>query len=349
VPDLAPEAVSIIDQKGRLLARAGEAGTDGSGEVDERQVALENRLRSQVEALLEPLVGQGKVRAEVSAEIDRDAKREEARVFDPDKQVIARQISVESGDTSQETAAPPGGVTVGNQLPAANAAASSGSGDQRQANSNQTSEDTTYENSRTDTVTQRAPGALKRLSVAVMVDSGKTPLPAAQIQKLTRIVESAVGFDAERGDNVVVDSMPFAAPEATETLTDSILSKLPTSQIFTLLQLLVVAGVGLMVMKMVRGKPGAIDGGMLNAQGALAAEGAPYQPLLGEDGQPLPIDMQPSPPSLANPSHMAQIDQEIALQQVEGGIKASSLKRLGDTIAGNPAESASVIRQWMNA
>jgi flagellar M-ring protein FliF len=46
---------------------------------------------------------------------------------------------------------------------------------------------------------------------------------------------------------------------------------------------------------------------------------------------------------------MAQLDQEIALAQVEGGIKASSLKRIGETIATNPAESASVIRQWMNA
>ena len=344
VPDLAPEAVSIIDQQGRLLARAGDAD-GGSGEADERQGALENRLRNQIESLLEPLVGAGKVRAEVSAEVDREARREEAHLYDPDKQVISRQISVESGDRSQETAAPPGGVTVGNQLPNAQAAPV-GPGDQRQANSNQTSEDTTYDNSRTDTVTQRAPGAIKKLSVAVMVDSGAKPIPPAQLQKMTRIVERAVGYDAERGDTVVVDAMPFIAPDAAEEGGFDVLSYIPTARIFPLFQLLLVAGVGLMVLRMLRGKPGAFDGGLSQAA-------SPTQPQIGVDGQPIPFERQspstPPPPALANPSHMAAIDQEIAMAQVEGGIKASSLKRIGETIATSPAESASVIRQWMNA
>lgn len=350
VPDLAPEAVAIVDAQGRLLARAGEADAAGSGEVDERQAALESRIRTQVEALLSPLVGEGKARAEVTAELDRDSRREEARLFDPEKQVISRQISVESGDQSQESSPPPGGVTVGNQLPTANAGGPQGNGDQRQANSNQTSEDTSYDNSRTDTVTMRAPGSLKRLSVAVMIDAG-AKLPPAQIQKLTRIVEGAVGYDAERGDSVVVDTLPFAPVTADEEAGFDIMSWIPTGQIFTLVQLAVVAGVGLMVLKMVRGKPGAIDGGQLVAQTAGAA---PPVPMIDADGQPLPVDqivqsLAPPPPSLANPSHMAAIDQEIAMAQVEGGIKASSLKRIGETITANPAESASVIRQWMNA
>lgn len=342
VPNLSPEAISIIDQQGRLLARAGEPGETGSNDADAQQLAIENRLRSEVETMLEPILGAGKVRAEVSAEVDRAQQREEAHVYDPDKQVIARQISVESGNQSQEKAAGDGGVTVGNQLPTAPANNAASTGDQRQANSNETSEDTTYENSRTDTITMRAPGTIKRLSVAVMVDPGKTPLPPAQVQKLTRIVENAVGFDAERGDNVVVESMRFAPVVPDEGGGLSFLSKLPTGQIFPLLQLLLVAGVGLMVLKIIRG--GAGGGGSGND-----GEQITYlPPLRGEDGQPLPADMQPAPPSLANPSHMAQIDQEIALAQVEGGIKASSLKRIGETIATSPAESASVIRQWMN-
>ena len=367
VPDLAPESVSIIDQQGRLLARAGDAGTLSSGETDERQVAMESRIRSQVEALLEPLVGEGRVRAEVTADLDREAKRQESQEYDPDKQVIARQVSVESGDQSQETAAGPGGVTVGNQLPTADAAAP-GTGDQRQSNSKQTSEDTTYDNSRTNTVTQSGPGTLKRLSVAVMIDSN-AKLPAGQIQKLTRLVEGAVGYDTERGDTVVVDSMPFAVPEAEEDATTSIMSNLPTGQIFTMLELLVVAGVGLAVMRMLRPKGGNnVDGGILAAQGAplgalsdqqLAAQqlAAQQRVMIDETtGQPLAIEGMPAealPTALSAPmsgaSHMAAIDQEIAMSQVEGGIKASSLRRIGETIVANPSESASVIRQWMNS
>jgi flagellar M-ring protein FliF len=122
--------------------------------------------------------------------------------------------------------------------------------------------------------------------------------------------------------------------------------------LFRSLELLLVAGVGLMVLKMVRS--GSSDASSSGAAALLSgrraadlmepdANGDTMLPAL--EGDPA----LPAPPSLANPSHMAALDQEIALAQVEGGIKASSLKRIGETIASNPAESASVIRQWMNA
>lgn len=353
VPELSPEAISIIDAQGRLLARAGEAGAAGGQEIDERQLALEERLRGQIEQLLEPIVGAGKVRAEVSAELDRAQKREEARVFDPDAQVISRQISVESGKQDQETQAGDGGVTVGNQLPTGGASGPAAPGAQSQSRANETSEDVTYDNSRTDTVTATGPGGIRRLSVAVSIDPGaKKVLPTDQMQKLTRLVESAVGYDAERGDSVVVEAMPFTVPQAEEAAGLDIMRYVPTAQILPMLELLLVAGVGLMVLRMVR------SGGGGDAPGAMAtllsgrraadsmepdANGDTMLPAL--DGDPA----LPTPPSLANPSHMAALDQEIALTQVEGGIKASSLKRIGETIANNPAESASVIRQWMNA
>ncbi len=354
VPELTPDAVSIVDARGRLLARAGQGGGAGSAEVDERQLEVEGRLRSEIETLLEPIMGEGRVRAEVYAEIDREQRREEARMFDPDKQVIARQITVESGNQSQENQASDGAVTVANQLPTGDPAAGSAPGDQSQSRSNENSEDTTYDNSRTDSVTMRAPGAIKRLSVAVMIDPGAKKLPADQLQKMQRIVENAVGFDAERGDTVLVEAMPFTAAAEEEGTGFDILSYVPTGKIFPLIELLVVAAVGLMVMKILRGS-GSGGGASLEtllqgrrAADALAGPGEPDEN--GETSLPQ-LDGDPAlpPPSLANPSHMAQLDQEIALAQVEGGIKASSLKRIGETIANSPAESASVIRQWMNA
>lgn len=351
VPELSPEAVSIIDAQGRLLARAGEAGSAGGQEIDERQLALEQRLRSQIEQLLEPIVGAGKVRAEVSAELDRAQKREEARLFDPDAQVISRQISVESGKQDQETEAGDGGVTVGNQLPTVGASGPVSGGTQTQSRANETSEDVTYDNSRTDTVTATGPGGIKRLSVAVSIDPGaKKSLPTDQMQKLTRLVENAVGYDAERGDSVVVEAMPFTPPAEEEGAGLDIMRYVPTAQILPMLELLLVAGVGLMVLRMVRSGSGDASGSAALLSGRRAADtmepdanGDTMLPAL--EGDPA----LPAPPSLANPSHMAALDQEIALAQVEGGIKASSLKRIGETIASNPAESASVIRQWMNA
>lgn len=354
VPDLSPEAVSIIDAQGRLLARAGQEGAAGAGEIDERQLGIEDRLRTDIEQLLEPIVGAGKVRAEVFAELDRAQKREEARVYDPDAQVISRQISVESGKQDQENQAGEGGVSVGNQLPTGGASGSSSPGTQSQSRTNETSEDTTYDNSRTDTVTATGPGAIKRLSVAVTIDPGaKKTLPADQMQKLTRLVENAVGYDAERGDSVVVEAMPFTPAQEEEGAGLDIMRYVPTGQILPLVELLVVAGVGVLVLRILR------SGGEESAGSALLvgrrtadslepdANGDTLLPAL--EGDPPVLPGAPPPPSLANPSHMAALDQEIALAQVEGGIKASSLKRIGETIANNPAESASVIRQWMNA
>jgi flagellar M-ring protein FliF len=354
VPDLSSEAVSIIDAQGRLLARAGQEGATGSGEIDERQLATEDRLRTDIEQLLEPIVGAGKVRAEVSAELDRAQKREESHVFDPDKQVISRQISVESGKQDQSNEAGDGGVTVGNQLPTGGASGTSSPGTQSQSRANETSEDTTYDNSRTDTVSATAPGAIKRLSVAVTIDPGaKKTLPADQMQKFTRLVENAVGYDAERGDSVVVEAMPFTPAQEDEGAGLDIMRYVPTAQILPLIELLVVAAVGLMVLKMVRSgaSSSATETLLVGRRAADSLEpdanGDTMLPSL--EGDPVLLPGAPPPPNLANPSHMAALDQEIALAQVEGGIKASSLKRIGETIATNPAESASVIRQWMNA
>ena len=127
----------------------------------------------------------------------------------------------------------------------------------------------------------------------------------------------------------------------------------PTAQILPLIELLVVAAVGLMVLKMVRSgaSSSATETLLVGRRAADSLEpdanGDTMLPSL--EGDPVLLPGAPPPPNLANPSHMAALDQEIALAQVEGGIKASSLKRIGETIATNPAESASVIRQWMNA
>jgi flagellar M-ring protein FliF len=351
VPELSPEAVSVVDQTGALLARAGDASTAGAGDADERQAAVETKLRQEVESLLEPIVGQGKVRAEVSAQIDRDQTREESNVFDPDKQVISRQVTVESGDQNQENDAAPGLATVGAQLPEAQDQANAAPGSSKQSRSNQNSEDTTYDNSSTKTVTLRTPGKVTRLTVAVMVDGGEKGLPQPQMQRLQRLVENAVGMDAERGDSVVVESMRFTGDDSLADKDTGFFANLPMDRIWTLLQIIVIGAVGLMAIRMLKPKAvaqpdlpalaGSADGGQLSAQSpemlALAeraadgdADAMKQLEALGSEQQPL-------------------LDQEIALAQVDGRIKLSALKRIGEAITASPPEAASVIRQWMNA
>ncbi len=340
VPELSPESISIVDQTGALLARAGEAG---ASQADERQIATEARIRSQIEALVEPIVGVGKVRAEVSAEIDRDHTREEAEVFDPDTQVIARQISVESGDQNRENAGATPGVTVGAQLPEGGDVMGGG-GDTRESARNETSEDITFQNSSRRTLTTRSPGKVSRLTVAVMVDGGAKGLPAEQVQRLTRLVENAVGFNAERGDSVIVESMAFAQPDEIADAEEGLLSSLPLGQLWDLGKLLVIAVVGLLILRMLRPKS---DPTL--AAGQLPS---PEQQMIDltaqpRDGEAAGTDQLENggTPVLSGP----QLEDEIALAQVEGNIKASALKKIGDAISSSPAESAAVVRQWLSA
>ena len=344
VPDLSPESVSVVDQSGALLARAGEPGATSGADLDERQTAIEARLRSQIETMLEPIVGFGKVRAEVAVLIDRDQRREEAQVFDPDTQVIARQITVESGEQNDETAASADGATVAAQLPEGEAQAGAAGGDSRRSASNENSEDTTYENSKTHTVTVHAPGKINRLTVAVMVDGGEGGLPPAQLQRLTRLVENAVGFDSERGDSVVVEAMPFAAAELLDDKEESWLSPTTVEHLMNVLKLLIIIAAGLVAVRMLRPKvvpEPAAEPTVLTAQNpemlALAEQAA--------DGDP---EAMKRLEALNNQDDSVLLDQEIALAQVDGRIKLSALKRIGDAITASPAESASVIRQWMN-
>ncbi|MEN2786156.1 flagellar basal-body MS-ring/collar protein FliF [Sphingomonas qilianensis] len=343
VPELSPESVSIVDQAGNLLARAGEEGSAGTSEVEERQAATEARLRTQIEAMIEPIVGQGKVRAEVAVLLNRDQVRKEAEAFDPDNQVIAHQVTVESNDRNDENAAGAEGATVAAQLPE-NQGNTAGTGsDTRRSARNESSEDTTFQNSRTHTVSVSAPGKIDRVTVAVMVDGGPKGIPAPQIQRLTRLVENTVGFDAERGDSVVVESMPFMAPGDIEGGGSALPFGLTATNIINLVGLLVLVAGALIAIRMLR--PKAVPG---DANQALLAGSGASDPLALAERAPND-DPEAFERRDAIRDDTPLLDQEIALAQVDGRIRLSALNRLGEAIAARPAESASVIRQWMNA
>lgn len=347
VPDLNPEAVSIVDQTGALLARAGEGGDAGAGNLEDRQNSVEARLRTEIESMIEPIVGQGKVRAEVAAVLERDQVREESEVFDPDTQVIAHQTTVESSNQSDENAAGAEGVTVGAQLPDNQGNVNGSGGDARRSAQNETSEDVTYQNSRTQKVAVRTPGQVKRLTVAVMVDGGPQGLPAAQVQRLQRLVENAVGFDAERGDSVVVENMAFNAPSDLDGASGGLPFGLTWERIFDVLKILIVGGVILFAIKMLKPKlaPPPLVEGVVEQR--LTAEEAELMALNERAAEGDEDALRQLEEKRAAEGEM--LDQEIALAQVDGRIKLSALRRIGDAISASPAESASVIRQWMNS
>lgn len=349
VPELSADQVSIVDQTGTLLARAGEADDASAAQADDRETGIEGRMRAQIEAMLEPIVGAGKVRAEVSAQVGRDQSREETSVFDPDKQVIGHQVTVESGDQSNENSAAAQGASVAAQLPENQGVGANGtpSGDTRKSAKNETSEDTTYENSQTHTVTVHSPGKVTRLTVAVMIDGGRKGVAAPEIARLTRLVQNAVGFDQARGDSVVVESMAFAVADPIEDSKPGWFAWASGDRLFGLLKLVVIAVVGLIALRMLR--PKGTPAQVTEEARLLSVQTAQAQALAARVASGDPAALLQIEAMREAGEDVALLDQEIALAQVDGRIKSSSLKKIGEAISGSPAESASVIRQWMNS
>ena len=287
--------------------------------------------------------------------IDRDQTREEASVIDPDKQAIAKQVSVESTDQANEGSAVGQAASVSTQLPENKGApaASGAAGDSRRSNRNENSEDTTYENSRTSTVTVHGPGRVKRLTVAVMIDPGTAGLPAPQVARLQRLVENAVGFDGERGDSVAIEAMKFTAADLANKEEPSFLSKLPTEQLWSLLKLLILAGVALLALKLLKPRGMAQFAGaggdalLMNAPGGALLSAVTPEHAATVQSAPIGDPAALSQALAQNAQRGALLDQEIALAEVDGRIKASAIKRVGETVQSNPGEATAVIRQWL--
>ena len=118
VPGLQPSRISIVDDRGTLLARLGnsEGGQlQGDFTPDERRVAFESRIGNRLTNLLERTIGFGKVRAEVRAEIDFDRIETSQESYDPDGQVVRSTQTIE--DNSQSTEGDQDAITVGQNLP----------------------------------------------------------------------------------------------------------------------------------------------------------------------------------------------------------------------------------------
>lgn len=216
IEGLTPSRVSIVDDQGNLLASGAGDGEENmiAGQAAERTLSFENRLRTRVEDMLANVVGAGRARVEVSAEIDFNRSTTTQETFDPESQVVR---SSQLRETESVSGANNGQVTVANELPGA----SQNNGLSGATEQGTTSEEiTNYEISKTTQTAVTEAGAIKRLSVAVVVDgvyaadasgnSTYTPRSADEIAQILTLVRSAVGYSSARGDSVEVVNMQFA-------------------------------------------------------------------------------------------------------------------------------------------
>ncbi len=233
VPEMTTKAVSVIDQSGALLSASSD-GAGGQG-LDAQQLQyvqqIEQSYHKRVIDILEPIVGRDNLRATIAAEVDFSQTESTAEEFKPNQgnapaAVRSMQIS-DSGSGGQNT---PSGVpgAASNQPPVPATAPINGAASPLQASpggasggSSKRDAVTNYEVDKTVRVTRNATGNVKRLNAAVVVNhrvttaaNGKTsstPLSGEEVEKLTSLVQEAIGFSKDRGDSVKLINTPFRA------------------------------------------------------------------------------------------------------------------------------------------
>jgi flagellar M-ring protein FliF len=216
VEGLAPEAVSVLDMNGNLLSRPRRAGLPDGPQPDEALLEyrqkIERDITGKINATLEPLLGPEKYRAGVTVDCDFTSGEQSEETFDPAKSVMVTSQRTEDGSTGLIASGVPG--TASNMPRPTSRPATGTSGNSRRT------ENITYQSSRLVKHVKLPQGNVKRISISVLLDhsvrfdKGKKIMepPSAEKLKVVRdLVAGVAGVQADRGDQVIVESFPFEA------------------------------------------------------------------------------------------------------------------------------------------
>jgi flagellar M-ring protein FliF len=232
VPMMEAGQVTVVDQKGRLLS-SNDTPEDISltSKQFEYKKNIEEHLRGRIENILTPLVGNDGMRAQISADVDFTVTEKTQEMFNPDLPALRSEQTQEDLNSQSKVQGVPGALS--NQPPPTGVAPEVASGQEKSANAESGSSSKTatrnYELDKTITHTRLATGALRRLSVAVVVDdkrvmlegnASQQPYSQEDLNQLRDLVKQAVGYDSARGDQVTVTNVAFRAVEALEDISE---------------------------------------------------------------------------------------------------------------------------------
>ncbi len=361
VPGLKVSRVTVVDSYGRLLARGG--GEQEVGAVaavsEEYRNSYENHTRERLENLVEKIVGPGKAKVEVAADINFDRIVTDSEKFDPEGQVVRSTQSNNEKDNSQEKEAG-GPATVANQLPGGQAGGGSGAGNAHVSEKND--ETTNYEISKTTSKQIKEGGTVNKLSIAVLVDGTYTtddkgtktytPRNEEDLKRIDQLVRTAVGIDEKRGDTIRVVNMQFTKFEE-EQAASSFLDDFK-NQTQGIIQTLIIAGVVVLAILVVL-RPAIMylmkhsiitTATPAEEAAAMSATGIGMAPRLPGNTGPLSADQVASSSGFAEGA-VEEDETMMDLQNVKGGIRASTVRRVISTVDKNPNEAMNVMRQWL--
>ncbi|ACG77276.1 flagellar M-ring protein FliF [Phenylobacterium zucineum HLK1] len=354
VPNLRPDRVTVVDQHAKTLS-GGDTGM--AAEADSRKSEVEQRIAKQVKNLIEGVVGPGKARVNVSAELELARVTVQQETFDPDGQVIRSESTTdENSRENQEDGAGQAGV-AGN-LPGA---AALGGGGLVGSQSGRQESTTNYEISKTVRTEVQEPGQVKRLSVAVAVDGvtaigadgqpgAYTPRTAEEMQRIEQLVRTAVGFNQDRGDQVSVINVRFPTPDTVGGVeAANPLMGFDKNDIMRAVEIGVMAIVGILMLifvarPLLKSATGGGGGGLPMMMGGPQVT----RVVTTADGQPMQIAADGTAQlALPGPGH-TELESKIDMARIEGQVKASSVKRVAEFVEKHPEESVAILRSWLH-
>ena len=352
VSGMKPEKVSVIDQHGKTLSASSDESLAGQLAQD-RKTEVEGRISKTVKDMVEGVLGPGKARVNVTAELDLNRVTVQEEKFDPDGQVV-RSESTNEANNSETKNDDTSGVTSTQNIPGGAPGGFQALGSKSGSNESVTN----YEISKSVRTEVTEPGTIKKLAVAVAIDGvtappgkdGKpgayTPRTEEERAQLEELIKTAVGFDAARGDQVKVTNIRFPQPEDQALGKAGLLSGFDKNDIMRMAELGILAIVAIMIL-IFAVRPFLKS---MMSQGANQTAGVPAvtRMVTLSDGstQEVIIDQAGEPIAIAGPG--ADIDQRIDIAKIEGQVKASSIKRVSEFVDKHPDESVAILRTWLH-
>ncbi|TVP92786.1 MAG: flagellar basal body M-ring protein FliF [Thioalkalivibrio sp.] len=346
IPDLDPENVTVVDQRGRLLTQPQSHmdGLAGSGQQLDFTRRLEEGYVRRIMDLISPIVGSDAIRAQVAADVDFSRVERTTEAYDPERSAVRSEQISEDERRDRAMMGVPGALA--NQPPEVGVIGEFGEaeGGQGQPGSVSRRSVRNFELDRTVSHIREAPGNVRRLSVAVVVDHQERPnaegavergpLSEEEIARITTLVREAVGFDAERGDSVNVINASFRPVEIPEPLPEAPLWQEPWVMDLTktVLAVIMVVVLALTVVRPLlrslaeRGAASRPEGESL-ARLALTDE--------GEDGTG-------EAPGLGQEAHKALAGPQAATRSFENNLETAR-----NIVREDPKRVAQLMKNWM--
>lgn len=341
VPKMETKMVSIVDSKGNLLTKNFE--DDDQAQIttnEEMRRDLERRMTNAVMSMLERSVGSEKVRVNVSLEMDFDQVVINKESYNPDEQVLRSSTTIEEKNQSDEREPI---VSVQENIPDAEGK----NINQVSQQGSKTEETQNFEISKQTTSQVRKQGVIKRISVAVIVDGTYklgdggvkvfVPRTDQEMEQLTTLAKSAVGFNEDRGDVVEVVNMQFFNPEEMLNVDDPVIFfGFTKKEVMKMVEGLGVAVVSILVILLVIrpliSKAFEQSEELKQQEEALMLSQGDLR-MIGSDGRPT--------------SESEELDELIDVAKVEGRVKGSTMKKIGEIIDQHPQEALAIVRSWL--